>query len=95
MVSPAVIIDARDNVATALRQIQKGEKLELSRGCEHLEIVLLQAVSLGHKFAIIPISRGAEVIKYGEIIGRATARISAGQHVHIHNVEGLKGRGDR
>jgi altronate dehydratase small subunit len=95
MVSPAVIIDNKDNVATALRQIQKGEKLSLSRGCEQLEIVLLQAVSLGHKFAIIPIPRGAEVIKYGEIIGRSTARISAGQHVHIHNVEGLKGRGDR
>jgi altronate dehydratase small subunit len=95
MVLSAVIIDNKDNVATALRQIKKGEKLILSKGSEQLEIVLCQAVPFGHKFAIALIAKGAGVVKYGEVIGRATARISAGQHVHIHNVEGLKGRGDK
>jgi altronate dehydratase small subunit len=28
-------------------------------------------------------------------MGQATAEIRKGEHVHIHNVEGLKGRGDK
>ncbi len=95
MISSAIIIDNKDNVATALRQIKKGEKLNLLRGVEQLDIVPVQPIPLGHKFAVAVIAKGADVIKYGEIIGKATARISIGQHVHVHNVEGIRGRGDR
>lgn len=35
-----------------------------------------------------------EVIKYGEIIGKASVEIRKGQHVHVHNLESLRGRGD-
>jgi altronate dehydratase small subunit len=35
------------------------------------------------------------VRKYAEVIGLATEKIARGQHVHVHNVEGLKGRGDQ
>ena len=35
------------------------------------------------------------MIKYGETVGLATEDIGAGQHVHVHNVEGIKGRGDK
>ena len=34
-----------------------------------------------------PIACGEYVIKYGEIIGKATADISAGEWVHTHNVK--------
>lgn len=44
--------------------------------------------------AIKDIPKGGEIIKYGEIIGRATANIEPGEHVHVHNVESLRGRGD-
>ncbi len=40
----------------------------------------------------IPVGDG--VIKYGEIIGRATCDIDVGDHVHVHNVESQRGRGD-
>jgi altronate dehydratase small subunit len=33
-------------------------------------------------------------MKYGEIIGKATTDIKPGQHVHVHNVAGTRGRGD-
>ena len=33
--------------------------------------------------------------KYGEVIGAATRDIRVGEHVHVHNVEGKRGRGDR
>ena len=34
-------------------------------------------IPAGHKFALRDIAKGEYVIKYGEIIGRATATVSA------------------
>jgi len=39
----------------------------------------------GHKVALQPIELGAEIVKYGQVIGRATRPIPAGAHVHGHN----------
>ena len=47
---------------------------------------LRDAVSLAHKVAAQPIAKGAPVLKYGMVIGRATADIPAGAHVHVHNL---------
>ena len=44
------------------------------------------AVPTGHKFALCDIKAGDCVIKYGEIIGRATADIKEGEWVHSHNL---------
>src|SRR5690242_7705224 len=41
---------------------------------------------MGHKIATRPISAGATVRKYGQVIGAATADIAPGQHVHVHNL---------
>ena len=38
--------------------------------------------------AIEPIAKGEPVVKYGEHIGIASSDIKAGEHVHVHNVEG-------
>ena len=43
-------------------------------------------IPAGHKFALVPISKGEFVIKYGEIIGRATRDIAPGEWVHTHNL---------
>ena len=43
-------------------------------------------IPAGHKFARRAIKAGEYVIKYGEIIGRATADIAEGEWVHTHNV---------
>lgn len=40
----------------------------------------------GHKYAIAPIKKGENVIKYGNPIGHATVDIAVGEHVHTHNV---------
>ena len=83
----AIIVDERDNVATALADLEN---------CSEAEgITLLQAVPFGHKFALKDIGVGEPVIKYGEVIGMTTAAIAVGEHVHVHNVDGLRGRGDR
>lgn len=52
-------------------------------------------VPAGHKRALRDIQKGEAVIKYGYPIGRASAMIPAGAHVHTHNlVSALSGTGD-
>jgi Altronate dehydratase len=55
-----------------------------------LEILVTDAVPLGHKLALRSIARGEEVIEYGVAIGRATADIAVGQGVHTHNLKGQR-----
>lgn len=40
----------------------------------------------GHKYALRDIAEGENVIKYGMPIGRASAPIPRGGHVHVHNL---------
>ena len=44
------------------------------------------AIPAGHKYALADIGKGEAVVKYGEIIGRATQNIEKGEWVHTHNV---------
>ena len=41
----------------------------------------------GHKYALCDIAAGDYVVKYGEVIGRATKDILAGEWVHTHNLK--------
>jgi len=43
-------------------------------------------IPAGHKIAVRDIAAGDYVIKYGQIIGRATENIARGQWVHSHNL---------
>jgi altronate dehydratase small subunit len=90
----AMVIGADDNVATALRNLDKGEQALVGLGQEIISIAVVEPVEYGHKFAIMDIAKGNTILKYGEIIGRATADIASGAHVHVQNVESLRGRGD-
>ena len=44
-------------------------------------------IPAGHKFALRAIAEGEYVVKYGEIIGKATQTIAEGEWVHTHNVK--------
>ncbi len=46
-----------------------------------------ETIPAGHKYALRSISKGEYVIKYGEIIGRATQNIEKDEWVHTHNVK--------
>lgn len=41
----------------------------------------------GHKYALLDIKKGENIIKYGSSIGYATADIKKGDHVHTHNLK--------
>ena len=89
----AIVIDHRDNVATALRDLNKGVVIvgrEIGgdgEGKEDAEVELLDDVPFGHKFALEDIAKGEGVI-YGGIIGTASIPIKKGECVHVHNIEG-------
>jgi altronate hydrolase len=89
MTEPCVIVMREgDNVAVALHTLEPGE--ELISG-----VMCAEAIPAAHKVAVRPIGQGEAVVKYGAPIGRATAPIFTGQHVHTHNVESERMRGDR
>ena len=88
--NPAIAISDQDNVATALEALEPGRVLEIAGR----RITVGSPIPRGHKIALRPIPAGEAVIKYGSPIGTATADIAAGMHVHTHNVESTRGRGD-
>lgn len=81
-----------DNVATALDYLHVGT--EIHEGEATQSLTLKGNIPFGHKFALVAIQKGSPVYKYGEIIGEATTDIAPGEHVHVHNVDSLRGRGD-
>jgi altronate dehydratase small subunit len=91
----ALIMDAKDNVAVAIRELTAGETLRIVApdGTERV-VTTVEPIQFGHKFSAADIAEGDQVIKYGERIGRATAFIPAGSHTHVHNVTSQRGRGD-
>ena len=84
----AIIIDAKDNVAVAIEPIAKSDNAVYV--CEGKEVSLpaLEDITIYHRLATRDIAKGEPVVKYGEHIGIASSDIKAGEHVHVHNVEG-------
>jgi altronate dehydratase len=77
-----VILDPRDNVATAADNLHVGGTATTG----DISVEIRDDIPRGHKIALQPIPLGANVIRYGEIIGSATADVAIGQHVHVHNL---------
>lgn len=78
-----VKINQNDNVAVALRPLNKGEVLQAAETA----VALMEDIPQGHKFALREIKSGEEVVKYGFRIGFAKEDIQPGQWVHVHNVK--------
>ena len=83
---PAVYrVAAEDDVAVALRDLAANESIAL----QDRSLVVIEPIPRGHKVAIRAVASGQSVRKYGWPIGRATADIAVGSHVHSHNLETL------
>ena len=90
----AIMLRENDNVATALRDLAVGEEIVVGIQERSLRVRIGQPIQFGHKVATIDIGQGDNVLKYGEVIRRATQAIQKGFHAHVHNIESLRGRGD-
>ncbi len=74
-------IHSLDNVAVALADLTEGTEVTF----DNQSVTLRQAIGRGHKFALIPIAKGENVVKYGLPIGHALADIAPGEYIHSHN----------
>ena len=91
----AIVMKTKDNVCTVVEAIAPGMEVGMEIGGETKIIRANDPIPVGHKLAIHDINKGDIIMKYGEVIGRATQDIHIGQHVHVHNLESCRGRGDR
>lgn len=89
--SNTIILDATDNVATAITDIAQGDTVQ----AQGRTITTVEAIPFGHKVALKPLADGEVILKYGESIGLALGAIAEGACVHVHNVDSQRGRGDR
>jgi altronate dehydratase small subunit len=85
-----MIMHADDTVATALTTLEAGRTVEV----DGRTVSMSEEIPFGHKFALKSMAIGDDVIKYGEVIGRAVESVSAGDWVHVHNVESIRARPD-
>ena len=89
------VVYATDNVGTAvLEPLEAGDHVSCNGERRDIEIVAQDDIAYGHKIALMDITSGDTVLKYGLSIGSASCDIKAGDHVHTHNVESNRGRGD-
>ncbi len=87
-----IIHGSQDNVGVLVRDARRGENLAgwNMETDETFRITAGDDIPLGHKIALRPISCGEYVIKYNQPIGKATADILPGGHVHVHNLRSAR-----
>ena len=89
-----LIMDMNDNIGIIKQEVSKGQKILIRNSELDVLIEAKEDIPFGFKIAIKDINQKDIIYKYGEAIGMASAPISKGDMVHVHNVEGLRGRGD-
>ena len=84
-------INPKDTVVTCLRPFKKGESFVV----DGKTITVNMDIAVFHKVAVTDMREGELCYKYGQVIGGALLPIAAGDHVHEHNIESTRGRGDK
>ena len=79
----AILLDARDNVATCTTAAHKGDAIKILGGGK---IICVEDIPIWHKVALKKIGKGEKVFKYGKIIGEAAIDIAAGGWVSHENI---------
>ena len=77
-----LLLDGDDNVLVLGTPVASGDVLLIDGVCVRTDA----PIGRGHKVARRPIALNEQIIKYGAPIGRATAVIARGEHVHVHNI---------
>jgi altronate hydrolase len=77
-----VLLHPDDDVAVTVRDVAPSSTVDAAGR----SVTARAAVPAGHKIAVRDIAAGAPVHKYGQLIGVATEDVTAGDHVHLHNL---------
>ncbi|SHH58277.1 altronate hydrolase [Anaerosphaera aminiphila DSM 21120] len=76
-------INKKDNVAVALKNLEKGTEIYVDDNTFNLK----EDIPQGHKFSIEEIESNEKIIKYGMTIGIATENTNIGSWMHTHNIK--------
>lgn len=79
-----ITLDGKDNVGVAVRPLSAGRCYAVSGRAG--QVTAQEDIAFGHKIALCDLADCEPILKYGEIIGLARGVISAGRHVHMHNM---------
>ena len=88
MKSNALKANGNDSVAIATQLIRRGSPVIVNG--ERL-FPAAEVIEPGHKVALVPLTPGERVLRYGEPIVQATRPISRGEWVHVHNTQPILG----
>jgi altronate dehydratase len=81
-----------DTVAVVLGDVKAGDTVEVYFEEKQIDkVVSLARVPRFHKIAISDLPKSSVTRKYGEVIGVALCDIARGEHVHVHNIESVRG----
>lgn len=88
-----IVLHPEDNVATVIKKTSGGDVLTIANAqMEEIgEITATDDIPFAHKISLADLRAGEKIIKYGEVIGKASADITRGNYVHIHNVISIEG----
>lgn len=75
-------LHATDNIAIARVALSPGQQIRV----DGFSVAVEDPIPAGHKVAIRAIASGENIVRYGQMMGRARIRIEPGRHVHTHNV---------
>ena len=81
MTAPSTLrLHPNDPIVVALRDLASGDDLGAAG------VLARQPIPSGHKVAVHAIAPGESILKFGQVIGRASRPIAPGEHVHTHNL---------
>jgi len=77
-----LLMSQEDNCLIARTTLEAGEALAI----DGVTVVLPEAIPLGYKVARSALRPGDKVLRYGAVIGTATAAVARGAMLHTHNL---------
>lgn len=85
----ALLMDAKDNVVTCVKEVKRGGQVVYRDGEEIRTLEAAEDIPYCHKTALAVIEKGEAVVKYGEKIGEADERIEKGRWVSHNNIHSV------
>ncbi|CAK7058843.1 MAG: Galactarate dehydratase (L-threo-forming) [Enterocloster aldenensis] len=82
----ALLMDSKDNVVTCVAPVSKGEQIVYQMNGQVCTLTAEEDIPYCHKAALQDFAQGAEVRKYGELIGHTSASILKGHWVSHENI---------
>ena len=82
----ALLMDEQDNVVTCVAAVSKGSRIVYQKGTEVCTLTAEEDIPYCHKAALEDLPLGAQVRKYGEMIGQTSTPIGKGHWVSHENI---------